>query len=402
MIYVLIPCHNNKAEVLTVLRCLQRQTYRGFQVILVDDGSRDGTAEAVRRAFPEVSILRGDGNLWWTGAVELGVAHILPRSEPNDMVLLLNNDLTIDDDYLENLVEASGKEERTIVGSTLFDFHTRLFVEAGVTIDSRLNLYPNANWDHVAGCDVDHHVDVLPGRGMLIPREVFSTVGSFNRRKLPHYGSDYEFSIRAKRAGYNLLVAHKARVYSRQDLTGLECPEGKTISLRECGKLLFSKKSKINIIYYLNYVWLCSDPAWRRRNACVCIWNILSRTVGRTIPGRAAAFLLSPILKPLVKIYRFLFSSYSLRLEDLARCHVVPRELVERGILFEFRVRGTSFFVLNKLTEERLAGYSVDMIERIERLRTMASSFRYKIAVHRESLKNAMLRLRHAQGEGCE
>jgi hypothetical protein len=65
-------------------------------------------------------------------------------------------------------------------------------------------------------------------------------------------------------------------------------------------------------------------------------------------------------------------------------------------------VRGTSFFVLNKLTEERLAGYSVDMIERIQRLRTMASSFRYKIAVHRESLKNAMLRLRHAQGEGCE
>jgi GT2 family glycosyltransferase len=388
--------------VLQVLGCLQRQTHRGFRVFLVDDGSTDGTAEAVRRTFPEVSILQGDGNLWWTGAIVLGVNHVLSRAQPKDSVLLLNNDLTIDDDYLQSLVEVSSRQERAIVGSTLFDFHSRRFVEAGITMDYQLNLFPNTKWDQVVSRDVDEHVDVLPGRGTLIPVDVFSTIGTFNRRKLPHYGSDYEFSVRAKRAGYKLVIAHKARVYSRQDMTGLECPDTNVISLTECCKLLFSRKSKTNIVYYLNYVWLCSESAWRWRNVLVSIRNILSRTVGRTIPGRVVTFFVSPVVKPFVKVYRFLFSSYSLRIEDLAQCQVVPRELVQRGILSEFQVRGTTFFVLNKFAEKRLEGYSGEMIQRIQRLSKLACSFRHKIAVHRDSFRNAMLRLRHAQGGGCD
>src|SRR5262245_35479807 len=99
MVYVLIPAHNDKPEVLSLLRSLERQSYQGCNVILVDDGSTDETDKEVTSRFPGVTILHGDGNLWWTGANVLGINHILSQAKQGDYVLLLNNDLVVDDDY---------------------------------------------------------------------------------------------------------------------------------------------------------------------------------------------------------------------------------------------------------------------------------------------------------------
>ena len=83
MVHVLIPAHNNKREVLTLLQCLHCQRGQELTVVLVDDGSVDGTCEMVRRRFPSVTVLHGDGNLWWTGANVLGVSHIMDSAGDN-------------------------------------------------------------------------------------------------------------------------------------------------------------------------------------------------------------------------------------------------------------------------------------------------------------------------------
>jgi GT2 family glycosyltransferase len=284
-VYVLIPSHNNKKEVLEILGCLDRQTYNNLQTILVDDGSADNTADEVSKSYPETVTLKGDGNLWWTGANVMGVDYILRVAGKDDFILLLNNDLVVENDYVEKLVNASRHFGRAVAGSVLFDYDNHDFVESGVRLSTELDLIVNRDRELFLNTDYDTGVDTLPGRGTLVPIEVFRKIGNFNREKLPHYGADYEFTVRARRAGYKLIVAHRAKVYAKLNITGLVTPDKRFISMRECFTLLFSKKSKTNIYYYLNYVWLCSEKKYRFTNTINSARGIISGTLGKTILG---------------------------------------------------------------------------------------------------------------------
>jgi len=284
-VYILIPAHNNKKEVLELLQCLKKQSYQNFKTVLMDDSSADDTEDAVRKSYPDTVILKGDGNLWWTGANVMGVDYILQVAGESDFILLLNNDLIVGNDYIEALVNASRHFRRAVTGSVLVDHDNHDFVESGVRLSTELGLTVNRDRDLILNTEYDTDVDTLPGRGTLVPIEVFRKIGNFNRKKLPHYGADYEFAVRARRAGYKLIVAHRAKVYARLNITGLVTPDKRFISMRECLTLLFSKKSKTNIYYYLNYVWLCSEKRYRMTNTFNYARGIISETFGKTIPG---------------------------------------------------------------------------------------------------------------------
>jgi GT2 family glycosyltransferase len=71
-IYIIIPVHNRKQITIACLENLNAcDDLQKYHVIVVDDGSTDGTAEAIRSQYPIVEILTGDGNLWWTGAIDV-------------------------------------------------------------------------------------------------------------------------------------------------------------------------------------------------------------------------------------------------------------------------------------------------------------------------------------------
>jgi GT2 family glycosyltransferase len=285
MVHALIPAHNNKSEVLAVLRCLQRQRYAQLEVVLVDDGSTDGTAGEVQSRFPRVRVLKGNGHLWWTGANVLGVSDIMERAQDGDFILLLNNDVSLDDDYVTQLVACSEGLGRAMVGSTIVDDERRDHMVAGLRLDRRLRITERTDASSIRRSDYDDEVDVLPGRGTLVPIEVFHRIGTFNRRCLPHYGADYEFSIRARRAGVKLAVSHRAKVYAKLRITGLYPPDRPRVSIIECLRLLCSRKSTANLRYYLNYVWLCSEPGDKWRNMFSHGVGLLLDTVGKTVVG---------------------------------------------------------------------------------------------------------------------
>ena len=69
--------HNRKEYTHQCLLSIYKQTNKNFIVIVIDDGSTDGTGEMITNEFPEVILLKGDGNLWWTKAINLGIKHAL-------------------------------------------------------------------------------------------------------------------------------------------------------------------------------------------------------------------------------------------------------------------------------------------------------------------------------------
>ena len=73
-IAVLMTCHNRKLKTLATLESLFKQILTSeiaLNAYLVDDGSTDGTAEAVQQTYPQINIFSGDGNLFWNGGMRV-------------------------------------------------------------------------------------------------------------------------------------------------------------------------------------------------------------------------------------------------------------------------------------------------------------------------------------------
>jgi GT2 family glycosyltransferase len=222
-IYIVIAVHNRLEATGECLESLGRQTYRHFKIVLIDDGSTDGSSQFVKENYPDVTVLTGDGNLWWTAATNLGVHHILEACREDDYVLTLNNDTVLQPNYLETLISAARHVQNALIGSIARDYDQRhICVDEGVDIRwcsaKFIKLKAPSN---TSRSDSFYSVSALPGRGTLIPVSVFRDIGLYDAQNFPHYAADYDFSLRAVKAGYDLLLHPSCYLYSRTDLTGI-------------------------------------------------------------------------------------------------------------------------------------------------------------------------------------
>src|SRR5215469_10337958 len=135
-IYAVVPVHNRKALIERFINCMRGQTYRNFTVIVVDDGSTDGTSALIQGKYPEVHLLAGDGNLWWTGATNLGIRHALAQAQEDDAILIINDDIEVDPDYLECLLQAWRKAPNALIGSVVVDIkNPEVIYDGGHTVN---------------------------------------------------------------------------------------------------------------------------------------------------------------------------------------------------------------------------------------------------------------------------
>ena len=118
-IAVLLTCHNRREKTLSCLKNLLEQNLEDIDlsVYLVDDGSSDGTSDAIKEHFPEVNIIEGNGELYWNRGMHLAWTTALKN--PNwDAVLWLNDDTILNDGALKTIVKyATQYKNSIIVGS---------------------------------------------------------------------------------------------------------------------------------------------------------------------------------------------------------------------------------------------------------------------------------------------
>src|SRR5713226_839332 len=113
-LFVVIPTHNRWPEARTTLAHLAQSDHPNFEIVLIEDGCTDETADHCRIEFPDVHLLHGDGNLWWSGAINKGVEYALERGA--DAIVWLNDDNRVEPDTLSRMVESFGRMgERSII-----------------------------------------------------------------------------------------------------------------------------------------------------------------------------------------------------------------------------------------------------------------------------------------------
>lgn len=211
---IVTPVHNRREITLQCLRSIARLDTDGLKIhtIIVDDGSTDGTTEAIEKQFPDVEIVSGDGNLWFTEGTNVGVRAAL-RHDP-DYILTINDDQVFDSKALQYLIETARANPRTVVGSLLLLWDTphRLF-----QVSPEWNTWTGGwrHWYHQTVWTVPDRpwsVDLIVGNCVLFPARAFREHGLMNSLRYPNFG-DAEITPRLRKKGWKLLIDPRARVF---------------------------------------------------------------------------------------------------------------------------------------------------------------------------------------------
>lgn len=209
LVYIVTPTFNGKEYVLHFLESLAKQTYNNFKVVIVDDGSTDGTAITIAKQYPTTIVLKGDGSLFWTGATNKGVKRALKDNA--DFIITVNNDVEVERDWIEKLVEAALKSPGCLVGSTIYfagDRKKVWFYGAEYELKTGKLVHREKITEDLADSVW------LTGMGVIIPVEAFDKIGLYDRKAFPQYFADADFSLRAKEAGFGLKVTKHAKLYN--------------------------------------------------------------------------------------------------------------------------------------------------------------------------------------------
>ena len=206
---VVIPSWNGRALTLTCLDSLAKQTFQDFHLIVVDDASTGYTASAVAHRYPAVDLLRLGKNGGFCAAVNAGIERA--RAE---LVILLNNDITLAPDFLEQLIRAADGHPDTAMLAPLI-----LWQDAPGTVYSagdaqRANGRPEpiGFGAPVEGLIFKRDVFGVSAAAALYRREVFARVGLFDERYNTYF-SDSDLNFRARLAGFKAQFVREAVCY---------------------------------------------------------------------------------------------------------------------------------------------------------------------------------------------
>ena len=256
----MLPVHNRREVTTRFAKALARQTHPGIHLILIDDGSRDGTTEAVKEVFPHATIIAGRGTWWWAGSLQRGLDWLRAHSvASDDVVLMTNDDAIIEPDFVAKGVEALDQHGGGLVQASIYSLDGTRVLDQGMVFDeARLAFWPARSNDQV---------NCLTTNGLFCRWGDIQRIGGFFPRFLPHYLSDYEYTIRAYRRGLKLTADSKLTLRWDHENSGY-----KDFSGDSYGRFLskfFSKKCPRNPIYSTNFVFL------------TCSWRFIPFHLGR-------------------------------------------------------------------------------------------------------------------------
>ncbi len=194
---VLITCHNRKD---TTLACLERlfSIRRDVDVYCVDDNSTDGTADAVLEEYPQVSLIHGDGNLFWSRGMRIAWIEA-SRSKDYDFYFWLNDDLLLYDDSFDEMLQCSGlMNHMAIIAGLVQETTTKQVIYGGFDKDKHL----------IEANGTLNEVNNLNGNFVLVPKYVFEKIGVFDP-VYHHDLGDVAYGHEAHRQGLHVCTSRK-------------------------------------------------------------------------------------------------------------------------------------------------------------------------------------------------
>jgi GT2 family glycosyltransferase len=204
----LITCYNRKEKTLACLEALFQITLAegySLDVYLVDDGSTDGTEQTVYERYPQITIIKGDGNLYWNGGMRVAFAAALEKGF--DYYLWLNDDTLLYPSAIESMIKTSHQLSQlegkavVVVGATQDEASGKI-TYGGVIRPSK---WRRTNFVLVSPKDEPVNCETMNGNCVLIPNNIAEKVGNLEPNFI-HAMGDLDYGLRVGYAGFSVWV----------------------------------------------------------------------------------------------------------------------------------------------------------------------------------------------------
>lgn len=212
LVSVIILNYNGKQYLRNCLESVSHQTFKDLEIILVDNGSEDGSVNYVAINFPECKIVKNTKNLGFAEGNNIAIKHA-----KGDYIVLLNNDTEVKQDWLEELVRAAQSDSSVgICGSKLLSMDAKNVIQEvgglcdlfGFTVNRGVGEIDNGQYNNVA------ETFYVSGASLLIKRELIEKIGLFDQEFFVN-AEDVDLCWRAHLAGYKVLVNPLSIVYHK-------------------------------------------------------------------------------------------------------------------------------------------------------------------------------------------
>lgn len=279
-IIIILPVHNRRAITQRFIESLVLQQYQNYHLVLIDDGSTDGTEEMVRSYVKDLTVIRGEGNWWWGGALHQGYLWLAEQTlAADDVVLIMNDDTEFSPDFLSIGLDIIRNNPNAILVSRCYDRQTKALIDPGT-------YYMDLETLKFRTVDGAGEVNCTSTRGLFLRGSDMLALGGFYPKLLPHYFSDIEYTLRAYKKGFKLLSDIRLILFLDDEATGFHNYDYGTHSASFKVKRFFSRKSSSNPIYWTSFILLVCPWASRIKNIPLIWVHALSQLVKQLFSHR--------------------------------------------------------------------------------------------------------------------
>lgn len=212
-VYIIILNWNGFEDTAECLKSIMELDYDNYKVILVDNGSVDGSVEKFNISSPNIKLIKNKNNVGFASANNQGIKYAMEGGA--DYIWLLNNDTVVPRDVLTKLVAAFSSPQTGLASPLIYYYDSPEIIQfCGSVIDwENKKIKHIENLEELAGIDIEENLS-LWGTALLIQRKVIDEVGYLSEKYFA-YHEDEEYCLRVARAGYRSVVVPDARIFHK-------------------------------------------------------------------------------------------------------------------------------------------------------------------------------------------
>ena len=215
---IIVLNYNGKEYLENCFLSLQELDYPKdrFELIIVDNGSTDGSVDFVHHRFSNIKIIQNEKNLGFAGGNNEGI-----KKSRGDIFILLNNDTTVDKSCLRELIKIMSNDEKMKIGGCKILYPDKKTIQhaGGIILPNGLtNHYGNGEID-TGQYDEVKDVDYVTGAAIAIKRSLLDELGYLDHGYFPIYFEEVEYCYKARKLGYRVIYIPSSIVFHYESMT---------------------------------------------------------------------------------------------------------------------------------------------------------------------------------------
>jgi GT2 family glycosyltransferase len=204
--FIIVLNYNGAETIINCLKSIYQQQYPNYELVVVDNNSKDGSFELAKKYFSNAHFIQNDKNIGFAAGNNVGIRFAIEKFA--DYIFLLNNDAIIDENALSLLISvAENNSEAGILSPVIFDKNNRIWFAGGQI----KWFFMRATHLLKASSNNPYVTDYLSGCAMLIKKEVFKKIGLLDEKYFLYY-EDTDFCLRTRKNKFSCVVVPGSKV----------------------------------------------------------------------------------------------------------------------------------------------------------------------------------------------